>query len=221
MAAQHEYAPWLGQLRPAHADGELDENSLAATWHEQLAAWLSEAVEADLPQPNAMILATVGADGHPSSRTVLAKRLDAEGVTFFTNLTSRKGHDLDAVRSASATFPWLALHRQVNLRGPVQLLDRAQSAEYWASRPRGSQLGAWASAQSAVVGSRRCLDNALEQVTRRFAGAEHVPLPPHWGGLRLCPEVVEFWQGRSNRMHDRLCFVLGANGRWRVERLAP
>lgn len=221
MTAQHEHAPWPSQVRSDDAGGRLDEGSLAATWDEQLSAWLSDAVAAGLAQPNAMVLATADADGRPSSRTVLAKQVGPDGVTFFTNLTSRKGHDVHATRFASATFPWYGLHRQVSLRGRVELVDRARAREYWNTRPRGSQLGAWASAQSSAVRSRRFLDDALERVSRRFAGTEQVPLPPHWGGVRIRPDAVEFWQGRPNRMHDRLCYVREGDGRWTVQRLAP
>jgi len=208
-------------MRVAYSAGELDEGSLAGTWHEQLAGWLADAVTARLPEPNAMVLATADAEGRPSSRTVLAKGLDARGVVFFTNFTSSKMHDLRSIRYASTTFPWIALHRQVHLRGPIEKISAAETAAYWATRPRGSQLGAWASPQSAVLRDRRTLDSALEQTTRRFATVERVPVPPHWGGVRIRPESVEFWQGRSNRMHDRLRYVLRDNGDWAVERLAP
>jgi pyridoxamine 5'-phosphate oxidase len=211
----------LAAMRVVYSAGELDEGSLAGTWHEQLAGWLAEAVTAGLPEPNAMVLATADAEGRPSSRTVLAKGLDTRGVVFFTNFTSRKMHDLKSTRYASATFPWLALHRQVHLRGPIEKITAAETAAYWATRPRGSQLGAWASPQSAVLRDRRTLDATLEQATLRFAGAEPVPVPPHWGGVRIRPESVEFWQGRPNRMHDRLRYVLRDGGDWTVERLAP
>ncbi|HYZ08203.1 MAG TPA: pyridoxamine 5'-phosphate oxidase [Pseudonocardiaceae bacterium] len=211
----------LGAVRVVYSAGELDEGNLAGTWHEQLAEWLADAVGAGLPEPNAMVLATADADGRPSSRTVLAKGLDACGVVFFTNFTSRKMHDLGSTCYASATFPWIALHRQVHVRGPIEKITAAETATYWATRPRGSQLGAWASPQSAVLRDRRTLDCALEQATRQFADVERVPVPPHWGGVRICPESVEFWQGRPNRMHDRLRYVLRGGGDWAVERLAP
>ena len=211
----------LAAMRVVYSAGELDEGSLAGTWHEQLAGWLADAVTAGLPEPNAMVLATADAEGRPSSRTVLAKGLDARGVVFFTNFTSSKMHDLRSIRYASTTFPWIALHRQVHLRGPIEKITAAETAAYWATRPRGSQLGAWASPQSAVLRDRRALDATLEQATLRFAGVERVPVPPHWGGVRIRPECVEFWQGRPNRMHDRLRYVLRDGGDWTVERLAP
>ncbi|MGH3793767.1 MAG: pyridoxamine 5'-phosphate oxidase [Pseudonocardiaceae bacterium] len=208
-------------MRVAYDSEELDAENLAPTWHEQLACWLTDALAAGVPEPNAMVLATADADGLPSSRTVLAKALDSTGLVFHTNFTSRKMHDLNATRFAAATFPWIGQHRQVNLRGPVEMIGRAESGDYWETRPRGAQLGAWASAQSAIVSNRRTLDVALEQVTRRFADIERVPLPPHWGGVRIRPVSVEFWQGRPNRMHDRLRYRSGDDGEWTVQRLAP
>lgn len=211
----------LSAMRVAYPAREFDESTLAASWHEQLAQWLSDAVAAGLPEPNAMVLATADADGLPSSRTVLAKHLDERGVVFFTNFTSPKMHDLRDTRFASATFPWIALQRQVHVRGPIEVIAAEETAAYWATRPRGSQLGAWASPQSSVVRARRTLDNALEQAALRFADAVPVPVPPHWGGVRILPESVEFWSGRPNRMHDRLRYVLGGGGEWVVQRLAP
>ncbi|MEO7193632.1 MAG: pyridoxamine 5'-phosphate oxidase [Pseudonocardiaceae bacterium] len=215
----------LARMRVAYPDAALNEADLADTWYEQFALWLDDALAAGLPEPNAMVLATAGADGLPSSRTVLAKGLDPQGVVFYTNRTSTKMHDLKATAFAAATFPWVALHRQVNLRGPVEPLTPQQSTAYWNTRSRGAQLGAWASAQSAVVSDRRALDVALEYATARFADVERVPLPPHWGGVRIRPVSVEFWQGRPNRMHDRLRYHLADNGdrlgEWVVERLAP
>ncbi|MGH3941331.1 MAG: pyridoxamine 5'-phosphate oxidase [Pseudonocardiaceae bacterium] len=208
-------------MRVAYTASELDTEDLAATWHEQLVSWLNEAFEAGLPEPNAMVLATADAEGLPSSRTVLAKGLDTRGLVFYTNFTSRKMHDLNVTRFAAVTFPWIGQHRQVHLRGPIETIGRAESTAYWDTRPRGAQLAAWASAQSAVVANRRALDVALEQVARRFADAERVPLPPHWGGVRIRPVSVEFWQGRPNRMHDRLRYRSDDDGQWTVQRLAP
>ena len=215
---------WLADLprmRVSYPSGDLDTQDLAPSWYEQLATWLEEALESGIAEPNAMVLATADAEGLPSSRTVLAKALDSRGVVFYTNFTSRKMHDLNVTHFAAATFPWINQHRQVNLRGPVETIRSAESRAYWETRPRGAQLGAWASAQSAVVANRRSLDVALEQVARRFADAERIPLPPHWGGIRIRPVSVEFWQGRPNRMHDRLRYRVGDDGEWSVQRLAP
>ena len=205
----------------AEADEGLDVGALAPTWHEQLRDWLAAAEDGGVVESNAMVLATATPDGRVSSRTVLCKGLDARGIVFYTNYTSAKSHDLRMTRWASATFPWYAQHRQVHVRGPVELVADAETAAYWASRPRGSQLGAWASAQSTFVRDRRVLDVALAGVTRRFADDEAVPVPQHWGGWRILPDEVEFWQGRTNRMHDRLRYVRDHGGEWTVRRLAP
>jgi pyridoxamine 5'-phosphate oxidase len=215
-----ELAVNLPAMRVSYEQGSLTEADLAPTWWEQLQLWLDEATRARVAEPNAMVLATANADGMPSSRTVLAKGLDERGLVFFTNYTSAKSHDLMSTRYASATFPWYAMYRQAHVRGTVEKVSYDETAAYWNSRPRGSQLGAWASPQSSVVTGRGMLDSALANVKRRFADAAEVPVPPHWGGWRIRPEVVEFWQGRADRMHDRLRFkqVLGV---WHVERVAP
>lgn len=209
-------------MRQRYTAGALDVDSLAPTWYQQLDRWLTEATEAGVPEPNAMVLATADSAGRPSSRTVLAKGLDERGLVFYSNYTSAKAHDLNATRYASVTFPWVAMQRQVNLRGATERTSAEETAVYWATRPRGSQLGAWASTQSAVVASRQALDDALEQVTRRYSDVEAIPAPPHWGGTRIRPQAVEFWQGRDNRMHDRLRFRLNPATRgWVLQRLQP
>lgn len=210
----------LPSMRVSYEAGALDETFLADTWHEQLQLWLDEAVHAELPEPNAMVLATSDADGTPSSRTVLCKGLDERGLVFFTNYTSSKSHDLSATRVAAATFPWYSMQRQVNVRGEVEKVRSDETAEYWSQRPRGSQLGAWASPQSRVVTGRPALQSALTGIERRFADSEKVPVPPHWGGWRIRPDVVEFWQGRPDRLHDRLRFRREGEA-FTVERLAP
>lgn len=203
--------------------GELRRADLAPDWLTQFTAWF-EAAAPHLPEPNAMVLATASADGRPSARTVLLKGLDMDGFVFYTNYTSRKGGELHANPYASLVFPWYPVFRQVVVCGRVERVARATTDAYFASRPRESQLGAWASDQSAVVADRAALDRAEAEVTERFAGGA-VPTPPHWGGLRVRPDTVEFWQGRSGRLHDRLRYrrVTGEQGRdaWTVERLAP
>lgn len=201
--------------------GALLETDLAADWPGQFAAWFAEAVAAGLPEPNAMVVATAGGSGHPSARTVLLKEYDERGFVFFTNYASRKGVELAANPYASLVFPWLAMHRQVLAAGPVEQVTRAETEEYFASRPRGSQLGAWASPQSQVLPGRAAVEAGLAAAVERF-GEGPVQAPPHWGGFRLLPETVEFWQGRTNRLHDRLRFRrTGDEGPWVVERLAP
>jgi pyridoxamine 5'-phosphate oxidase len=200
--------------------GPLLETDLAADWTGQFAAWFADAAAAGLHEPNAMIVATAGGDGRPSARTVLLKAYDASGFVFYTNYESRKATDLAENAYASLVFPWFPMHRQVIVAGAVERVTRAETEAYFASRPRGSQLGAWASPQSRVVPDRAAVDDALADVVERF-GDGPVPPPPHWGGLRVVPDTVEFWQGRSSRLHDRLRFRRTEASVWVVERLAP
>jgi pyridoxamine 5'-phosphate oxidase len=215
-----EMAEHLAGLRVSYEQDALDEANLEATWHEQLLRWVGEAIRSGLAEPNAMVLATTNSAGQPSTRSMLCKALDARGVVFYTNYSSAKSHDLLATGWASATFPWFALQRQVHVKGPVEKISAAETAAYWSTRPRGSQLGAWASAQSEVVTSRAALDAAFAGVERQFADAERIPVPPQWGGWRIRPQIVEFWQGRPNRMHDRLVYDQ-SGGEWRLRRLSP
>lgn len=200
--------------------GELLENHLASSWTSQFAAWFADAAAYGLPEPNAMIVATASAAGRPSARTVLLKEFDERGFTFFTNYESRKGSELAANPYASLVFPWFPMQRQVIVAGAVERVSRAETEEYFASRPRGSQLGAWASPQSRVLADRAAVEAGLAAAVERF-GDGPVPPPPHWGGVRVLPETVEFWQGRSNRLHDRLRFRRTASESWILERLAP
>lgn len=185
-------------------------------WVALLESWLLEAREAGVAEPNAMVIGTIGADGRPVTRTVLCKSVAEAGITFYTNYESDKGRQLLANPYASATFPWYQLGRQVHVRGAVTKVSAEDTAEYWSTRPRGSQLGAWASAQSRPIASREALMGQLAEVTERFAGSGEVPVPPHWGGYLISPEVVEFWQGRENRLHNRIRIRGG-----QVERLQP
>src|SRR5258705_7928773 len=193
----------LSRMRNEY-QGELTEDALADNWLAQFATWFADAVEAGLPEPNAMLLATADGTGRPSARTVLLKGYDQRGFTFFTNYESRKGRDLAENPRASLVFPWYPLHRQVIVNGQVERVSRAETEEYFATRPRGAQLGAWASPQSQVLESRDELERAWAEAGERFGDIEPVPPPPHWGGYRVLPESVEFWQGRRSRLHDRL-----------------
>ncbi|WP_163757088.1 pyridoxamine 5'-phosphate oxidase [Mycobacterium botniense] len=195
--------------------GDLDVDWLAEGWLALFRQWIGDAERAGVAEPNAMVLATV-ASGRPVTRSVLCKGADENGLTFFTSYESAKAADLAATPYAAATFPWYQLGRQFHIRGPVTKLSRQAVEDYWSTRPRGSQLGAWASHQSQPIASRAALLEQLAEVSARFADQERVPVPPDWGGYRIAPEVVEFWQGRENRLHNRIRVSGG-----RVERLQP
>lgn len=218
--------PDLAALRQNYADAGLDESDLAPDWLTQFRRWFDDAIIAGVVEPNAMVLATAGPDGVVSARSVLAKEVDQDGVVFYTNYGSAKSRDLQANAHAAVTFPWYGLHRQIHVRGTVSRVDAATTAAYWVQRPRGSQLGAWASPQSTVLPDRDALEQLQAEIEERFGGgpdatdAPPVPVPPHWGGWRITPVTVEFWQGRTARMHDRLRFRRTDSG-WVVERLAP
>ncbi len=209
-----------GGMRRLYVRGELDESAIAPTWFAQLREWFEEAVAAsDVTEANAVQLATADATGRPSVRTVLVKALDERGIVFYTGYDSAKGRELAANPYASAVFAWLPLERQVRLSGAVERVDPDETAAYFATRPRGSQLGAWASPQSRPVASRSDLAARMTEVTARFEGAD-VPVPPDWGGYLLRPDAVEFWQGRPDRLHDRLRYRRDGSA-WVLERLAP
>jgi len=221
-------ADQVAALRAYYADIGLDEADQAIDPMDQFAAWLAEVVELGIPEPNAMVLSTANANGQPSSRHVLLKGVRPDGFVFFTNYGSRKGRELAANPLASLCFPWFCIGRQVIVTGLVTKVTRQESEDYFASRPRASQLGAWASAhQSDVVSSRAELDDAYAQVEAKYADVDPIPTPPFWGGFLLAPATVEFWQGRNARLHDRLRYVLmdvmdgGASAPWFVERLSP
>jgi pyridoxamine 5'-phosphate oxidase len=212
----------------AEKDGspDLDVDWLSDGWIVLLRKWLADAERAGVSEPNAMVVGTVDETGRPVTRTVLCKSVDESGITFFTNYDSAKGEQLAATPYASATFPWFALGRQVHVRGAVTRVSREATTDYWSKRPRGSQLGAWASHQSQPIGSRAALLEQLADVAQRFADLDTVPVPPNWGGYLIAPEVVEFWQGRENRVHNRIRVVAGDGGpatmsNSRVERLQP
>jgi pyridoxamine 5'-phosphate oxidase len=209
----------LARMRREYEARGLRKADLLADPLEQFTRWFDEARNAPLLEPNAMTLATVDAAGQPAARTVLLKAIDRRGLTFYTNLESRKARELAANPNAALLFWWPPHARQVRFEGAIEAVADAEANAYFASRPRGSQIGAWASAQSSVIADRAALEAAEQQIAQRFAGGP-VPRPPFWGGYRLVPERVEFWQGRTNRLHDRLRYTRHAE-RWRIERLAP
>jgi len=210
----------LATLRSEYASVGIAPDDLAADWHVQLGRWLADATAAGLPEPNAMVLATADPAGRPSSRTVLLKSYDPDGLVFYTNYRSAKAEQLAANPYAAVTFPWYGLHRQAHARGRVERVTAAESDAYFATRPRGAQLGAWSSPQSQVIESRDVLDAAFAEYAARWPDGTEVPRPPHWGGYRLVPDTVEFWQGRENRVHDRVRYRFDGAA-WRRERLAP
>jgi pyridoxamine 5'-phosphate oxidase len=211
----------LARLRREYGDRGLDVPDLEDDPGDMVRRWLHDTIVAGLHEPNAMVVATVSAQGLPSARMVLLKGLDARGFVFFTNYTSRKAEDIDANPAVSLLFPWHDLQRQVRVEGTASRVSTEESEAYFAGRPRESQLGAWASPQSRVVSSRSALDERYGGVLAQFADVDAVPLPPFWGGIRVAPEAVEFWQGRKGRMHDRLRYRRDRSGAWAVERLAP
>ncbi len=214
MSTRAELAKMRRDYRPA----PLLEADLAQDWPTQFGRWFADAIAFGLPEPNAMVVATADADGRPSARTVLLKDYDRRGLTFFTNYESRKGHELAVNPAVSLVFPWFVMHRQVVVCGVATRIDRAETEAYFGMRPRDSQIGAWASPQSQIMASRKVLDEAYAEAAANFD--DTIPAPPHWGGFRVDPQTVEFWQGRPSRMHDRLRYRRSDDG-WAVERLAP
>ena len=210
----------LADLRQEYSLAGLSEKDLARDPFRQFEKWFQEAEAAKVPEPNAGVLSTATKDGRPSARTVLLKAIDGRGFVFYTNYDSRKGRELEGNPQATFLFPWLTLERQVIVEGPVAKVAREESDAYFHSRPRTSQLAAWASPQSSIIPGRGTLEEAMKTTEKKYQGVE-APLPPNWGGFRIAPETVEFWQGRRSRLHDRLRYRRGPDGSWSVERLAP
>ncbi|HEX8998112.1 MAG TPA: pyridoxamine 5'-phosphate oxidase [Ktedonobacterales bacterium] len=210
----------LADLRKEYMAHGLDEADMDPNPIRQFQAWMDAAVAAEHPEPNAMAVASATLDGAPSARMTLLKGLDERGFVFYTNYESRKGAELAANPRAALLFFWVLLERQVRVEGRVERVSAEESDTYFHSRPLGSQLGAAASAQSRVIASREVLQQAYSELEQRFAGGE-VPRPPYWGGFRVVPQVIEFWQGRPSRLHDRLRYTRLPEGAWRIERLSP
>lgn len=209
----------LSDFRKEYSNRGLHREDLKADPIEQFSLWFQQAVELRVHEPNAMILATVDAEGMPFQRIVLLKQFDAKGFVFFTNYHSRKGQQLESNPNASLLFPWITLERQIIVQGSVEKCTPEESLEYFHMRPRDSQIGAWVSRQSEVIPDREVLMNRLAELETQFAGQE-VPLPPFWGGYRLNPEAIEFWQGGPARLHDRFLYQRDTND-WQIDRLSP
>ena len=210
----------VAELRKEYMLHGLHESEVDADPFQQFQAWFTQALAAGLSEPNAMTLATATPDGRPSARMVLIKGVDARGFVFYTNYNSRKGQELERNPYAALVFYWAELERQIRIEGQVEHASAAESDAYYHSRPLGSQIGAWASAQSQVIPDREVLEQRVSELAAQY-GAGLVPRPPHWGGYRVVPHTIEFWQGRPSRLHDRLRYSRGADGGWLIERLSP
>jgi pyridoxamine 5'-phosphate oxidase len=212
----------VAAMREEYGSRELRRADLTSDPFVQFEQWFVEAREVEIYEPNAMVLSTVGPDGCPASRTVLLKFFDEEGFVFYTNYSSAKAKEIEAVPLVSLLFPWLPLERQVRIEGAVEKVSTAESLKYFASRPRESQIGAWVSDQSSVIDSRALLLNKMAELKAKFKGGE-VPLPSFWGGYRVRPQRIEFWQGGKGRVHDRFLYTRAENEspQWQIDRLAP
>lgn len=214
-------SPDFSQARVSYERGTLDAESVAADPFKQFGAWFEEALAAELLEPYAMTVATVGIDGQPSARIVLMRGWDERGFVFFTNYESQKGHEIAHTPRAALLFYWAPLERQIRIEGGVERLTATESDAYFGQRPRGHRLSAWASRQSAVVPDRAFLEAEMQRCEQQFPG-DDVPRPDYWGGYRIKPNRFEFWQGRRNRVHDRILFRRDpASGAWKIERLSP
>ncbi|HDZ37758.1 MAG TPA: pyridoxamine 5'-phosphate oxidase [Marinobacter sp.] len=209
----------IGDMRRDFESEGLDREALSSDPVRQFETWFSDAREASILEPNAMSLATTGADNMPDIRTVLLKYFDERGFVFYTNYGSRKAHEIEQNPRAALLFPWIGLNRQVRIQGRVEKISKTESLKYFASRPRGSQIGAWVSEQSKAITSRGLLEQKVAEIKRKF-GEGDVPLPGFWGGYRVVPERIEFWQGRPSRLHDRFEYVKESDD-WHIQRLQP
>ncbi len=199
----------------------LNETELLSNPYEQLARWLQEAITTQQPEPNAMHLCTVNGEGKPSGRIVLLRGFDERGVVFYSNYTSRKGQDMALNPHASATFFWANLERQIRIEGSVSRVSEQESDAYFQSRPRSSQIGAWSSPQSQIIESRQTLEEKVDYYKQKFGDHNPIPRPDFWGGYRIVPTTVEFWQGRASRLHDRIVYLKNDQNLWTTQRLAP
>ena len=210
----------LHDIRQEYSERSIDVDSVDPNPFKQFESWFQEATSAEIIEPNAMVVATTDQGGRPTQRTVLLKYFDESGFVFFTNFQSRKATHISGNSNVSLLFPWYALQRQVEVSGVAEKIGSTESLKYFALRPRGSQLGAWVSQQSSVVSTRSVLQNKLAELKQKFASGS-VPMPPSWGGFRVKPTRIEFWQGGKNRLHDRIEYQLGSGESWQLQRLAP
>lgn len=210
----------IASIRKEYTQAELDESSVQKNPFDQFEKWFQEALDSKIIEPTAMVLSTVNLEGQPFQRTVLLKTFDKKGFVFYTNYESRKANHLKNNPKVSLLFPWYSLERQVAITGEVEKVSLKESLKYFLSRPEGSQLGAWVSNQSEVITSRNILETKLAQMKQKFKDGK-IPLPDHWGGYRVIPDSIEFWQGRKSRLHDRIYFQKEKNASWKISRLAP
>lgn len=210
----------IADIRTEYKKGSLNETDVSRCPHNQFDVWFKEALNSEIPEVNAMTLATASKHGRPSARTVLLKKYDEKGLVFFTNYDSAKGQDLKENPIAALLFFWEPLERQVRVCGKVEKISALESFEYFRSRPIDSQLGAWASQQSSIISARDILELSFKKMLEQFKNKQ-IPLPPNWGGYRIIPDEFEFWQGRANRMHDRISYKQSENGQWSISRLSP
>lgn len=210
----------IASIRKEYTQAELTEQSVLKNPFEQFEKWFQQALDSEITEPTAMVLSTVNANDQPFQRTVLLKTFNEEGFVFYTNYESRKASHLDQNPKVSLLFPWYTLERQVAITGQVEKVSTKESLKYFLSRPKGSQLGAWVSNQSEVITSRSILETKLAQMKQKFKDGK-IPLPDHWGGYRVIPDTIEFWQGRKSRLHDRIFFQKEIDNSWNISRLSP
>lgn len=211
----------IEDLRRDYSAGELEVSDVSTDPIVQFRKWFEEAVQAEVPEPNAMTLSTASPEGKPSARIVLLKGIESGAFRFYTNYNSRKGQELSSNPHVALTFLWHELQRQVRIEGTAALLPEEVSQAYFQSRPKGSQIGAWASPQSEIIEGRAVLERNVSKLQEEYSAADALPKPPHWGGYGVKPSYVEFWQGRSSRLHDRVAYTLQGDGQWLRQRLAP
>lgn len=210
----------ITQMRKEYMDKGLDKDDLDINPFKQFELWFNQAIEAQIREPNAMVLATTGKDMMPSARTVLLKIFDEKGFVFFSNYKSKKAKDIEENPKAAVLFPWLDLDRQVKIEGNIEKISTKESLKYFLSRPKGSQLGAWVSHQSEIISSRSLLEAKFDEIKNKFVKGE-IPFPDFWGGYIIKPKTIEFWQAGTNRLHDRFVYSLQEDSSWKLERLAP